>query len=181
MLQKLPGNNFEWIEGTSQFNEDARKSYNEEGDEGYFLEANVQYPEKIHEIHNDLPFLPEKIKIEKVGKLITNLYDNTVYVIHIRNLNPQPYIAMNTKQREKAKNNFEKVLFKLVNAGNAVNAVFRKTMKNERKHKNIKPATRVKRRNYIVLEPNFHTTKFYTKIYQQQKYEKNSSLFFLGL
>ena len=59
MLQKLPLNNFEWIEDTSQFNEDFIKSYNEENDEGYFLEVDVKYPEKLHEIHNDLSFLLE--------------------------------------------------------------------------------------------------------------------------
>ena len=46
ITQKLPANNFEWIEGTSQFNEDFIKNYNEESDEGYFLEVDIQYPEK---------------------------------------------------------------------------------------------------------------------------------------
>ena len=59
------------------------KNCNEESDEGYFLEVNVQYPEKLHELHNDLPFLPERMKIEKVEKLVTNLHDKTEYVIHI--------------------------------------------------------------------------------------------------
>ena len=44
MSQKFPVNNFEWIEHTSQFNEDFIKNYNEESDEGYFLEVDVQYP-----------------------------------------------------------------------------------------------------------------------------------------
>ena len=86
MSQKLPVNNFEWIKDTSQFNEDFIKNYNEESDEGYFLEVDVQYLEKLHELHNDLPFLPERMKIEKVEKLVTNLHDKTEYVIHIRNL-----------------------------------------------------------------------------------------------
>ena len=47
MFQKLPVNNLEWIEDTSQFNEDFIKNYNEESDEGYFLEGDVQYLEKI--------------------------------------------------------------------------------------------------------------------------------------
>ena len=55
---KLSVNNFEWIEDTSQFNEDFTKNFTEESDEGYFLEVDVQYPEKLHELHNDLPFLP---------------------------------------------------------------------------------------------------------------------------
>ena len=65
MLQKLPVNKFEWIEDNSQFDEDFIKNYNEESDEGYFLEVDVQYPEKLRELHNDLPFLPERMKIEK--------------------------------------------------------------------------------------------------------------------
>ena len=45
--QQLPVNNFEWIKDTSQFNEDFIKNYNEESDEGYFLEVDVQCPGKI--------------------------------------------------------------------------------------------------------------------------------------
>ena len=85
MLQKLLVDNFEWIENTFQFNEDFIKSYNEESDEQYFLEGGVQYPEKLHKPHNDLPFLAEKIKNEKDKKLLTNLHDKTEYVIHMRN------------------------------------------------------------------------------------------------
>ena len=55
MSQKLPINNFEWVKGTSQLYKDFIKNYNEESDEGYFLEVNVQDLEKLQEIHNDLP------------------------------------------------------------------------------------------------------------------------------
>ena len=48
MSQKLPVNNFELIEDTSQLNEDFMKSYTEENDEGYFLEVDVQYPKQLH-------------------------------------------------------------------------------------------------------------------------------------
>ena len=47
MLQKFPVNNFEWIEDTSQFNEDFIKNYNEESDKGHFLEVDVQCLEKL--------------------------------------------------------------------------------------------------------------------------------------
>ena len=67
--QKLSVNNFDQIKDTSQFNEDFIKNYKEQKDEGYFLEIDVQYLEILHELHNDLPFLPEKIKIVKVKKL----------------------------------------------------------------------------------------------------------------
>ena len=77
MPQKLRINSFEWIKDTSQFNEDFIKNYNEESDKGYFLEVDVQYLENLHNLHNDLPFLPERIKIEKVEKFEANLHDKT--------------------------------------------------------------------------------------------------------
>ena len=86
MSQKLPVSNFEWIKDTLQFNEDFIRNYNEESDEGYFLEVDVQYFEKLHERRNDLPFLSERMKIENVQKLVANLHDKTEYVIHVRNL-----------------------------------------------------------------------------------------------
>ena len=49
--------------------------YNQEIDEEYFLEVDAQYPEKLHDLHNDLSFLPERMKIEIDENLITNLYD----------------------------------------------------------------------------------------------------------
>ena len=55
-------------------------------DKGYSLKFCVQYSEKLHELYNDLPFLHDRIKIEKVRRLVTNLHDKTEYVIHIRNL-----------------------------------------------------------------------------------------------
>ena len=86
MSQKLPVNGFVWTRELSQFREGFVESYNEESDKGYFLEVDVQYPGKLHELHNDLPFLPGRIKIHKFQKLIANLHDKKEYVIHIRNL-----------------------------------------------------------------------------------------------
>ena len=59
-VAKASSKNFEWIEDTSQFNEDFIKNYIEESDEGCFLEVHIQYTEKLHELHTDLPFLPKK-------------------------------------------------------------------------------------------------------------------------
>ena len=64
---------------------------------------------------------------------------------------------MNTNLRKKEKNDFERDFFKFMN-----NAVFGKTIKNMRKHKK-KSVTPERRRNYLVSEPNYHTTKFFTK------------------
>ena len=80
MSQKFPVNNFEEIKDTSQFIEDFIKNYNEERDEGYFLKVDVQYLEKLHELDNDLQFLPERMKIRKLEKLVANLHDKTEYV-----------------------------------------------------------------------------------------------------
>ena len=60
--QKLPVNNFKWVKDASQLNEDFIKNYNEKGDKGYFLEVDVQYLEKLQELHFDLPFLSERMK-----------------------------------------------------------------------------------------------------------------------
>ena len=65
---------------------------------------------------------------------------------------------MNTNLRKEARNEFEKDFIKLMN-----NAVFGKTMKNMRKHRDIKLVATEKRRNYLVSEQNYHTTKFFTE------------------
>ena len=72
MSQKLPVNNFEWMEDTFQFNEKFIKSYDEESDEGYFIEVDGQYPEKFqeHKLHNDLQFLPERMKLKNSKSLL---------------------------------------------------------------------------------------------------------------
>ena len=77
---------FKCIENTCQFNKNFTENYNEDSDKGYFLEADVQYPEKLHDHHNDLPFLLEKMKMEKAEKLVPNFHDKKRYVINIRNL-----------------------------------------------------------------------------------------------
>ena len=64
-ISKAPISNFEWIEETSQFNEDFIKNYNEESDEGYFLEFDVQYLKKLHGLYNNLLFLSERTKTGK--------------------------------------------------------------------------------------------------------------------
>ena len=69
MSQKLPVNNFKWIEETFQFNKNFIKNYDEKSEEGYILEVDVQYPEKLYELHGDLPFLPERKKLKKLKRL----------------------------------------------------------------------------------------------------------------
>ena len=132
-------------------------------------------------MHSDLPFLSERMKIDKCNKLLCNLYDKKNYVLHIRSLKQalnhglilkkvhrviqfnqkawlKPCIDMNTELRKQAKNNFEKDFFKLMN-----NSVFGQTMGNVRKHIDIKLVTTDKRRNHLMSEPNYHTTKWFSE------------------
>ena len=132
-------------------------------------------------IHSDLPFLFEINKINKCHKLVCNVHDKKNDVVHRRALKQalnhglilkkvhrviqfnkktwfKPYIVMNTKLRTKAKNNFEKDFFKLMN-----NSVSGKTMENVRKHRDIKLVKTDKRRNQLASEPNYHTAKYFSE------------------
>ena len=62
------------------------KNYDENGNIGYFLEVDVDYPKELFNLHKDLPFLPESKKVNKVEKLICSIEDKKKYVIHIRAL-----------------------------------------------------------------------------------------------
>ena len=65
MSQMLPVDSFKWVENTSQHSKNFIENYNEDSDERYLLQVDVQYPEILHDFHSDLPFLPDKIKINK--------------------------------------------------------------------------------------------------------------------
>ena len=124
MSQKLPVNGFILVEDLSQFNEDFIRKYDENSHIGYFLEVDVEYPKELFNFHKDLPFLPERKKVEEVEKLICSIEDKEKYVIHIRALKQalnhglklkkvdrviqfiqkdwlKSYIDMNTKLRKK--------------------------------------------------------------------------------
>ena len=78
MSQKLPVSGFKWKKNMSKFTREFIKNYDEDSDKGYILEVDVEngkaeskgrYPENLHDLHSDLPFLPERIKINKCTKL----------------------------------------------------------------------------------------------------------------
>ena len=174
MSKKLLVNGFKWLdtsEASNKINEDFIKNYDENNDKSYILEVDVKYPKRLHEIHSDLPFLSERMEVNKCKKLVCNLFHKKKYVAHINALNHglklkkihrvmefnqkewlKPYIDMNTELRKAAKNDFEKDLFKLMN-----NSVFGKTMENIRKHRDIKLVATDKKRSKLVSEPNYHT------------------------
>ena len=108
-----------------------KKKWDEDSDKVYILEVDIDYPKELHDLHSDIPFLAERVKINKCNKLICNLYDKNNYVVHIRaskqalnhrlilkkvhrviEFNQEAwlkeYIDTNTKLRTKAKNDFEK-------------------------------------------------------------------------
>ena len=177
MSKKLPVNGFRWLNSDeiNEINEDFIKNYNENDDKGYILEVEIKYPKKLHELHSDLPFLSERMEVNKCKKVVCNLFNKKKYVTHINSLKQalnhglklkrihrviefnqkewlKPYIDMNTKLRKASKNDFEKDFFKLMN-----NSVFGKTMENIRKDRDIKLVTADKKRSKLVSEPNYHT------------------------
>ena len=75
MIKKLPVGNFKWIEKVdiSKLDEKFMKNYDENSDKGYILEVDGEYPKNLHKLHSDLPFLPERRKINKYSKLVSNV------------------------------------------------------------------------------------------------------------
>ena len=81
----MPVNDLKWVEDVSEFDESFIKSHNDESDEGYFFEIDIKYLENFHNLHNDLPFSPKIMKIEKNEKLVANLHEKIEHVIYIMN------------------------------------------------------------------------------------------------
>ena len=86
MSQKLPVNNFNWVKNKSKIDEKFIKNYDEDSDKGYIFEVDIHYPRRLHDLHSDLPFLPERMKIDKCKKLVCNLPNKKNYVVHIKSL-----------------------------------------------------------------------------------------------
>ena len=173
MSMKLPTHGFKWLtsgEMEKLFNNQVVQVWEKTP---CILEVDLEYPEKLHDLHNDYPFCPERVECKNgVEKLIPNLRDKTKYVIHYKNLIQclkagmklkkihrgikfiesewmKPYIEMNTNLRTKAKNNFEKDFYKLMN-----NSVFGKTMENIRNRVNVKLVNTQERLKKLVSKPN---------------------------
>ena len=80
MSKKLPTNGFKWLDTAEHvINEEFIKNYNKNDIKGYILEVDVKYPKRLHELHSDLPFLSERMEINKCKKLVCNLFNKKKY------------------------------------------------------------------------------------------------------
>ena len=173
MSQSLPTGGFRWIKVGDRNPKTIVEELVDKKDRGYLLEVDVAYPRELHNSHNDLPFMCNRMKINGVEKLIPNLYYKRKYIIHIKALKQaidhglvlerihrciefkqsawmKKYIDFNTRLRTAAKNDFKKNFYKLMN-----NSVFGKTMENIRKHRNIKLVNNEDEYLKNVMKPNF--------------------------
>ena len=82
MSKKLPVNGFKWIDN-NEINEDFIKNYDENNDKGYIFEVDFKYSKRLHELHSDLPFLSERMEVNKCKKFVCNLFNKKKYVAHI--------------------------------------------------------------------------------------------------
>ena len=140
-------------------------------------EVDLEYPQHLHDLHNDYPLAPERLNVNRVDKLIPNLRNKTKYIVHHETLKQyltlglkltkvhrgitfkesawlktlKPYIDLNTILRAKASNDFEKGFFKLMN-----NSVFGKTMENIRNRADIRLVTNESQARKLIKKPNFH-------------------------
>ena len=180
MSMKLPTHGFKWLTGR-----EIEKIYENRHNLNKMpciLEVDIHYPKELHDKHNDYPFCPEKVECKnKVEKLIPNLRDKKKYVLHYKNLIQcldmglkithiyrgikfvesewmKPYIDKNTNLRAKAKNNFEKDFYKLMN-----NSVFGKTMENIRNRVDVKLVNTEEKLRKLAAKPNFQGRKIFSE------------------
>ncbi len=141
MRHKLPVKDFRWMSEDELENWESKPC---------ILEVDLEYPKELHDFHSEYPLAPEQLQIDKVKKLVPNLYDKKKYVLHYENLKlylrlglrltkihrgitfaeedfMKKYIDLNTELRTKGTTDFEKDFFKLMN-----NSVFGKMMENVR-------------------------------------------------
>ncbi|XP_022784021.1 uncharacterized protein LOC111324675 [Stylophora pistillata] len=165
MSKRLPTGGFEWVD---------EKDFEKWKNFPCILEVDLKgVKEELHDHFNDYPPAPENLLIGKVHKLTCTLNEKKKYIIHHKTLkhymslgieigkihrvirfNERPwmkkYIALNTKLRAKAKNDFEKDFYKLMN-----NAVFGKTMENIRKRVDVRLVTSDEKAKKLTNKVNF--------------------------
>ena len=83
MTEKLPVRGFSWMDDISKIDKDFVKVYNKNDNKGYILDVDVDYPNKLQNLHRDLPFLPERMVFNNTKKLVCHLNDKKNYIVHI--------------------------------------------------------------------------------------------------
>ena len=83
MSKKLPVDSFKWEKNLSMFTPEFIKNYDVNSDTGYLFYADITYPHDLRDSHKDLPFLPDRMTVKKVNKLICSEYDKTNYLVHV--------------------------------------------------------------------------------------------------
>ena len=114
MSQYLPTGNFKWM-NDKEISKIHLRKYEADGKKGLILEVDLEFPQELHDIHNDYPVVPEKDKVSNimlsayckkivekynfsiglVSKLIPTLRDKKEYVLHYHNL--QLYLDLSLK------------------------------------------------------------------------------------
>ncbi len=145
------------------------------------LEADLEYPDELHDLHNEYPLAPERLKTGEVEKLVPNLNNKTKYVLHYETLKlylrlglkltkihrgitfeerdfMKKYIKLNTDMRAKGTTDFEKDFYKLMN-----NSVFGKTMENVRNRVNVKLVTNEKALGKLAKKANFKSANIFNE------------------
>lgn len=195
MSQRLPIGDYQWIpESTieSVFNTSDQQqrlatilNLKDESDTGYIFEVDLEYPENLHDSHNDYPFCPETRNIPGITsckKLLLTFYVKEKYVVHYSMLKLalkhgivlkkvhralqftqkswlKPYIDLNTQLRAQANNDFEKDFYKLLN-----NAIYGKTMENLRLRTDIRLVNKWDGRTggrHLIAQPFFKKCKIF--------------------
>ena len=117
MSQYLPTDGFKWL-SPKQIEKINLGKYTDDSKKGLILEVDFEYPQELHDLHNDYPLGPEKVKVAQdmlsdyckkiadkfnissglVHKLIPTLNDKEKYVLHYRNL--QLYLSLGLKLKK---------------------------------------------------------------------------------
>ena len=158
----LPYGGFKWLKNVDNFDVNW---VSENSPIGYLLEVDIEYPDELHALHNDNPLAPENlaipydmlsdyckkvageygIKVDDVKKVIPNLGNKTIYVVHYRNLRLYLSLGMKLtkihkftsiltlKKEQRLLTVSKKNLFKLL-----INSFYGKTMENLGKRINIR-------------------------------------------
>ena len=172
MSQPLPVKDFKWM------NDNELEKWTEHS---CILEVDLEYPNDLHDLHNEYPLAPERIMVNKTEKLTPNLYNKEKYVLHHTNLKQylnlglkltkiyrgvkflegdwmKKYIQLNTDLRTKGTTDFEKDFFKLMN-----NSVFGKTMENVRNRVDIRIVNDEKKWNKLSKKHNFKSVTIFSE------------------